>query len=112
MSLSEAEVDAIAARVVELLGSQSPAAVLVDAVEIAKQLGISRSTVYERSDELGAVRLGDGPRARLRFDPVEVTQRLAQAQRPREPRTGSPGHRSGAGADSLALLPIRGEAPR
>jgi len=43
---------------------------LVDAAELARLMGVSRDHVYRRSAELGAVRLGTGPRARLRFDPV------------------------------------------
>jgi hypothetical protein len=37
---------------------------LVDASTLARHLGISRSVVYRRSEELGAVRIGN----RLRFD--------------------------------------------
>jgi hypothetical protein len=41
---------------------------LVDASALAAELGVSRDFVYEHSAELGALRLGSGPRARLRFD--------------------------------------------
>jgi len=41
---------------------------LVDAATLAATLGVSRDFVYEHADELGALRLGNGPRARLRFD--------------------------------------------
>jgi hypothetical protein len=64
-------VEAIAWRVVELLEARREVAStqLVDAATLASLLGISRSTVYEHADELGAVRLGDGSKPRLRFDP-------------------------------------------
>lgn len=42
---------------------------LVDAATLARQLGVSRSTVYEHASELGVRHVGDGARPRLRFDP-------------------------------------------
>lgn len=50
--------------------------VLVDASTVAARLGVARSYVYEHADELGAIRLGSGPRARLRFDLDDVRRRL------------------------------------
>jgi hypothetical protein len=62
--------EAVAARLERLLvpdavdgGTQ-----LVDAAVVADAIGHSRDYVYEHADELGAVRLGAGPRPRLRFD--------------------------------------------
>jgi hypothetical protein len=61
--------DAIAARVTEMLSDDTASAVgLVSAAEVARELNVGRQWVYEHADELGARRLGDGPRARLRFD--------------------------------------------
>jgi hypothetical protein len=62
--------DLIAAR---LRQDEVPAAAptrggLVDVHELAALLGVSRSWVYQHAAELGAVRLGSGPRPRLRFD--------------------------------------------
>lgn len=62
----------VAARV--LLALDAPAALtprtprLVSAAELALTLGVTRGYVYAHADELGAERLGAGPRARLRFD--------------------------------------------
>lgn len=56
---------------------------LLTATELAERIGVSRSWVYEHARELGAVRLGPGPRARLRFDPVTVAARLAGPPAPR-----------------------------
>jgi hypothetical protein len=50
---------------------------LVDAAELARALGTSRAWVYRNAASLGARRLGDGSRGRLRFD-VE-TARAATA---------------------------------
>lgn len=66
-------VEVIAVRVVELLregaSSSSRGDVgLVDAQTVALALGISRQTVYSQAERLGGRRIGDGPRARWRFD--------------------------------------------
>lgn len=36
--------------------------------QLAQHLHLNRAWVYEHADQLGAIRLGDGPKARLRFD--------------------------------------------
>lgn len=41
---------------------------LITAAELAQRLGVSPGWVYEHKDDLGVVRLGKGPRPRLRFD--------------------------------------------
>lgn len=66
MTLDQEDVEAIARRVAELLGPTE--AGLTDARGIADQLGVTRGWVYANADRLGAVRLGRGPKARLRFD--------------------------------------------
>jgi stage V sporulation protein SpoVS len=67
--LSRAQVDAIAARVIaRLRDARSAEDQLVDAAALARALGVSRSTVYEHAADLGAIRLGNGRRPRLRFD--------------------------------------------
>lgn len=63
-------------RVVALLQDDAEPARLLDPGELAARLSVDRSWVYEHASELGALRLGDGPRARLRFDPVTVAERL------------------------------------
>jgi hypothetical protein len=47
------------------------------AEQLAERLGVTRSFVYEHAAELGAFRLGSGPRARLRFDLDEVRRRTS-----------------------------------
>jgi hypothetical protein len=66
-TLSDADVDAIAFRVAEVLGRATTESVLVDAAEAASILSVDRGYVYRHAAKLGAVKLGDGPRARLRF---------------------------------------------
>ena len=57
---------------------------LVDARAVAEELGVARDWVYANADRLGAVRLGDGPRARLRFD-LERARRALVATNADEP---------------------------
>lgn len=85
-------VEQIAQRVVELLragdaerGEPDSAARLVSAAQLARRLGVTRAWVYEHAAELGAVALGDGPKARLRFDPANA-EAVLQAR-----RRGGPG---------------------
>jgi hypothetical protein len=75
--LAEQIAELLAPRMAELLlphvlaalSAPAPAASrLVDAAELAGLLGVSRAWVYEHREELGAQRIGSGPRPRLRFD--------------------------------------------
>jgi hypothetical protein len=96
----------------ELVGNSAREG-LLDANEIAKRHGVSREFVYEHADELGAVRLGTGPRPRLRFNPAAVAERLAaisaagssstDSRLERTPAT----RRKRAAAPDRRLLPIR-----
>lgn len=65
--------DRIADRLAVRLGVLTPVhprpESLVDAAEIARLHGKTRSWVYEHAGELRAVRLGSGPRPRLAFSP-------------------------------------------
>ena len=49
-----------------------PPAELIDARELARRLGIARSTVYANARRYGAIRLGDGRNSPLRFDYAAV----------------------------------------
>lgn len=68
-------VEAIAARVVEILDARDQVAAgdsassrLLTVGELAAELGVHASFVYEHQDELGVIRLGGGSKPRLRFD--------------------------------------------
>ena len=56
-------------------------AALIDAAELARRLGISRPTVYANARRFGAIRLGDGPNAPLRFDYAAVLASLPRVGR-------------------------------
>lgn len=83
--LTREDVEAIAARVVQLLGDKSPgveadrtarsAVRLVDAATLADALSVERDWVYGHANELGAIRLG-GEHGRLRFDLDAVRERM------------------------------------
>lgn len=69
MTLSDAQLDQLADRIADRLRTSHPRVPrLVDAQTLADALGVRRETVYAHADELGAIRLGDGSKPRLRFD--------------------------------------------
>lgn len=86
--LDDDQLERLADLVAQRLGrSTSTRAPLVDARELARVLGVSRSAVYAHARELGAIRIGTGGRGRLRFDP-EVAIRAAQTGCFPEPAAG------------------------
>jgi hypothetical protein len=50
---------------------------LLTAAEVARRFRVSPEWVRENAERLGALRLGDGPRPRLRFDPARVAEELS-----------------------------------
>jgi hypothetical protein len=112
--LSPELVEAIARRVVEILEERGlQQRVLVDAAELARRLGVERSWIYTHAIELGAVKLGEGPKARLRFDPeiaARVLRKVGEGPAAAPParsgeRAGQPPGRRGS---EIPLLPVRG----
>ena len=77
----EAIADAIVLKVVEVVGARSTTFGLVDARELAGELGVSTDYVYAHATELGAMRLGAGPKARIRFDLDRARQALESRSR-------------------------------
>jgi hypothetical protein len=61
---------------------------LVDAAVVAEHLDVSRGWVYRHADALGAVRLGTGRRARMRFDLARAVEAAASLGEP----VTRPGH--------------------
>jgi len=80
---------------------------LIDATEVARRLDVDRTWVYERADELGAIRLGDGKRPRLRFNPSTVYEALAARPAPAKPERAKA--RRTARTSTVPLLPVKGE---
>lgn len=91
MTLSPGDVDAIAEatarKLAEFVGERGKTLGLVGPRELAEGLGVSLDYVYSHATELGAMRLGSGPKARIRFDLDGARRALeARAERPRRQR--------------------------
>jgi excisionase family DNA binding protein len=74
--------DPLVEKIRELLDEHGTAPLpLIDAKGAARFLGVDRETIYAlvKSDRLPAIRLGDGPKPRLRFDPQALIEHLIQA---------------------------------
>lgn len=49
---------------------------LLTTADVADLLAVSAEWVREHATEFGAIRVGDGPRGELRFEPARVTEAL------------------------------------
>jgi hypothetical protein len=106
MRLDAASIEAIAQRVADLL-REEPVAEFVSAAEIATRFGVSRDYIYTHAAELGAIRLSDSPKARLRFDPVKVSEILT-GSKPSPPTRRGRQQRQYSKRSSVELLPVKG----
>jgi hypothetical protein len=68
--------EATATRLAEIVSAPPGTFALVDARQLARELGVSLDYVYAHATELGAMRLGSGPKARIRFDLGRARQAL------------------------------------
>ena len=116
--LAPEQIEEIARRLLELLSPVAAPAPepVIDAAEVARRYGLDRAWVYAHADELGAIRLGDGSRPRLRFDPETVVDKLTARfgsersegrSKPISTRKRTPRERPDSGS-GVPLLPIRG----
>jgi hypothetical protein len=90
--LTPADVEEIADTVVERVSELLRPRLwfgLVGAADVARRLGVHENWVYAHADELGAIRLGDGEKARLRFDLERVARAIGATEWERSRR--SPG---------------------
>jgi hypothetical protein len=71
--LDDEDIEAIADRVAAKLRQRTDG--LVGVRDVARALGMSRGWVYRNADELGAQRLGGGPKPALRFDLARTLER-------------------------------------
>lgn len=114
--VADALAENVLAELAASLSDPAPArARLLTAAEVADRLGLSRGAVYRRAYEFGAVRIGTGPKARLRFDAEEVAAVLDAFTGSREseaadppPRQRSPARRPRIDGQPFPLLPVRG----
>jgi hypothetical protein len=87
--LTQADIEAVAECVVEQMRDvlrPQPWFGLADAAEVARRLRVRENWVYAHSDELGAIRLGDGEKARLRFDLERVARAVGVIESERDGR--------------------------
>src|SRR3954471_17433 len=83
--LTDADVEAIARRVAELLRDEWRGGHHLDTMAVATMLGVGGDWGREHAAELGAIRVGDGAKGALRFDIKRVRAALDQ-RRLRHPR--------------------------
>ena len=101
---AEATAEEIARRVAELVDDRIREPFrLLDTKTVARMLAVSEEWVREHAAELGAVRVGDGPKGALRFDAARVRAALERRRldRPKERQRRRPGQRR----RSLGLVP-------
>jgi pyruvate/2-oxoglutarate dehydrogenase complex dihydrolipoamide acyltransferase (E2) component len=90
VELTPQTVEQIASRVAQLMRHQQTSGVTspagtpgwMTAKELAAHLKLNPAWVYEHAQELGAIRTGTGPKARIRFDLHTATQALKHHQQP------------------------------
>ena len=103
-------VEAVARRVVDLLHEEGLASErrprLLTVAQVASEFGVSADWLYANAEALGAIRMGRGPRARLRFDRNEIGDRIAALASPKRRNVETPR------SDGARLLPIRGRRGR
>jgi hypothetical protein len=110
-TLSEADIERIAQRTAELVaGANGGNCRIVDVATVARELGVSVDYVYEHQRELGAMRLGRGPKASLRFDLAAIMRSLRPSDEPAAPRRWRGGRKNRSG--EAPLLPVKGAPPR
>jgi hypothetical protein len=90
-----------------------PGETLINAGEVARIVGKTRAWVYDHAGELGAVRLGTGPKPRLGFYPARVHDHLESVASPPpipHPTPAPPRRRprDGYTAAGTKLLAVRG----
>jgi hypothetical protein len=112
LSLDASGIELLAARIARLVAEQlahafpepsPPERRLLTASEVSQWWGVRRAWVYAHAAELGAVRIGDGERPRLRFDPERVEESL------RSPGSSEATH---AGPSRKRSTRIRLDSPR
>jgi hypothetical protein len=110
--LDDDRLEQLAQRVAQLVAAQLQppepdppvAPALLSAAQVSAWWGVDRNWVYDHADDLGVIRLGNGKRPRLRFDPEHVQRALRKPSGNEANPTGSPMNKE----KSPRLLPIRG----
>jgi hypothetical protein len=100
ITLTDEQLDRLADRLAIRLAAVKPAVqAMLTVDDICATLRVSRAWVYENASRLGGVKLGNGQRAPLRFDPIEVRrllEPLSPGDQPEQPDL-APRQRRGKG---------------
>lgn len=105
--------EAAAQLTIQLLRNEGHVAQMLTAAEVAARLRVERGWVYRHSEELGSIRLGEGPNAPVRFPADRVAAFTAPSDslesETNERATAAKRRRRGRGLTTAgALLPYRG----
>jgi hypothetical protein len=107
-ALTDADVDAVASRVIELLvDTSTPTEVWISTCMVARMYGVREEWVRAHAAELGAIRVGEGERGHLRFHVDRVESAMGRRRVPAAAPTPSrrrPGPKRGA--RNVRLLPL------
>jgi hypothetical protein len=108
-TLTAGDIEALARRVLELVRDEPPSFGHADTSQVAQLLGVSDEWVREHAAELGAVRVGDGPRGTLRFELGRVRAAL-EARRVQREAVRPPRRPARRRSNGVELLPLPPEA--
>jgi len=110
--LDDDDIEAIARRVADLLQPRPAECGWVRVEVVCRRFGVSPTWVYANADSLGGVRLGTGPKARLRFDLDRCREAIEAMARPAPvaPMRKKTRPRRDAASDQMDL--IRGRSGR
>jgi hypothetical protein len=84
--LDRQDIEAVAQRVVQLLAQPRSEYDLLDPKQLAREIGVSVDFVYAHATQLGGMRLGEGPKARLRFELAVAKAAMRELERARSAR--------------------------
>jgi predicted DNA-binding transcriptional regulator AlpA len=91
-AIAEAVADVLAERGLVVYAGPNPSARILKVVEVARLLGRSAPWVYEHAAELGAIRMGRGPKARIGFD-LATIEKWKRDHQIAPPKTRQPNRR-------------------
>jgi hypothetical protein len=105
--VTDAVLEAIARRVAHLVVDvvREPFR-LLDSQAVACMLGVSEDWVRDHAAELGAIRVGDGPRGMLRFEVARVRTALERRRVDRSSETARAPLRSSRRSRGVALAAV------
>jgi predicted DNA-binding transcriptional regulator AlpA len=91
-AIAEAVADVLAERGLVVYAGPSSSARVLKVAEVARLLGRSSAWVYEHAAELGVIRMGTGPKARIGFD-LATIERWKRDHQLAQPETRQPTRR-------------------